>query len=182
MPNNVNLAPSEKFESGTAWEKMYLWGANIGKTIIIITNFVIISIWLYRWHLDREIYELAIDIENKQLAITSISKTEEKIRKVQNKLNAIRDIENSKTYYTHLTNSFDKSTTNEVKINRIAFPEKQTINVTADAQSGVAFAKYVGNLLSNEEIKEVTLYNSSLQSTTGMYSFTIEVKIGEKET
>jgi len=180
LPNNLNLAPSEEFENVSTWEKVYLWGANFGKIIIIITNFIIISVWLYRWQLDRQIYNLTIEIENKQLAITSISKTEEKIRKIQSKLNAVRKIETEKTYYSTLIKSINKSTIKNIEINRITFAEENSINIDAIALNGNTFATYINNLLTNDEVKEVILYSSTLNGTTGEYSFIIEVTTNEQ--
>ena len=182
MPSTVNLAPSKEFQSASPWEKIYLWGANAGKVIIILTNFVIISAWLYRWQLDRQIYNLAIDIENKQLAITSISKTEQKIRRIQNKLNIIKQVETAKTYHSKLINSFNRSTIEGIDLRMLSFPSENTINITATAKDGETFAKYVSQLLFNEEILEVILYSSNLNGDTKEYSFVIEVTINGNKT
>ena len=176
LPNNINLAPATQFSKSNLLDKLYIWGSSAGKILIIVTNFIIISVWLYRWDLDRRIYNLATSIEEKQLAITSISKKEESIRKIQNKLNIIREIESSKAYYSRLLENFNKTLSKDIEIDRVTFPSVKIVNISASAKDGTAFGLYIAELIKTDSIEDVTLFGSSLISETGRYSFVIEIK------
>ena len=174
--SEINLAPSDQFSKSNILDKLYIWGSFAGKTLIIITNFVIISVWLYRWDLDRRIYNLATSIEEKQLAITSISKKEETIRKIQTKLNIIRDIESDKSYYSALLQNLNQTAVEGVELKRVTFPSSKLVNISASAKDGPTFGLYVGKLINDLKIEDVTLYGSSLEATTETYEFVIELQ------
>jgi len=176
QPSDINLAPTTKLSKFSLLDMLYIWGATAGKTLIIITNFIIISVWLYRWNLDRQIYNIATSVEEKQLAITSINKKEQTIRKIQTKLNILRNIENNKTYYSNLLSNFNKTIINGVTINRITFPSDKTINVSASAENGNIFGRYIDQLIKDSKIEEVTLFGSSFESNTKSYTFVLELK------
>ncbi len=176
LPIDINLAPDIHFSKSNILDKLYIWGTYAGKTLIIVTNFVIISIWLYRWDLDRRIYNLATSIQEKQLAITSISKKEATIRKIQNKLNIIREIENQNTYSSKVLNSFNQSLIQDIEVGRITFPSTKLINLSATAKDGTILGTYIQKLIKSENIEDVTLFGSFLESATGKYSFVLEIK------
>jgi len=174
--NDINLAPATQFSKSSLLDKLYVWGATAGKTLIIVTNFIIISVWLYRWNLDRQIYNIATSVEEKQLAITSINKKEETIRKVQTKLNILRDIETNKTYYSTLLANFNNTVINGIEVNRITFPSDKVINISASAKSGEIFGLYISQLIKDLKVEEVTLFGSSFESNTESYTFVLELK------
>ncbi len=176
LPIDINLAPDVEFSKANILDKLYIWGTYAGKSLIIITNFIIIAVWLYRWDLDRRIYNLAISIEEKQLAITSISKKEETIRKIQNKLNIIREIETKNSYSSKVLENFNDSLIEGIEVERISFPSTKLINTTAYAKDGIVLGTYIQKLIKTKDIEDVTLFGSILESDSGRYSFVLEIK------
>jgi len=176
LPNEINLTPSTQFAKSNVLDKLYIWGSTAGKLIIIITNFIIISVWLYRWNLDRQIYNISTSIQEKQLAITSINKKEETIRKVQTKLQILRKIETDKSNYSNLLNNINDTIIVGVTLNQITFPSNKIASMSVTATSGEKFGQYIDKLIKDNKVKNVILYGSSLNSTDNSYEFAIEIQ------
>lgn len=87
-------------------DKFIRWALTVGRLLVIVTETVALSAFLYRFSLDRQLVDLHDEIEQKQAIVKLLKKNEDKYRNFQERLATIAQV-TSKTeqiinYYTQL--------------------------------------------------------------------------------
>jgi len=87
----VNLLPKDEFEY-TTLGKLVKWCVNVGRWIVVITEFVVICAFLSRFYFDTELANLFDDLNQKQAIVDSAISFEENFRTIQTKTSQIKEI------------------------------------------------------------------------------------------
>mgnify|MGYP001577517725 FL=1 len=100
----INLLPKEKWETGTAG-KLLKWALSIGRYIVVFTELVVISAFLYRFSLDRKLMDINEQVNQQKKIIVTYGDLETNFRTLQAKLTNISKAEkNSLDMSVILTN------------------------------------------------------------------------------
>lgn len=92
MPvHTVNLLPKEGFEY-TPLGKILTWTLSIGRVIVIFTELIVITAFLYRLLLDRRLTDLLEQNQSKRLQVEAHAQTEEQFRLAQEKLAVYKEL------------------------------------------------------------------------------------------
>ncbi len=84
----INLVPQDEFEKSLVG-KVLRWTLTAGKSIVVITEFVVILAFLSRFKLDRDLNDLNEVIEQKTLVVESYADTETQMRLLQTKAGVV---------------------------------------------------------------------------------------------
>lgn len=85
---SINLLSKSDFEK-TSLGKISVWALSAGRWIVILTELVVISAFLYRFSLDQRISNLKEEIEEKRNAVAAFSAQEERFRETQRRLSVL---------------------------------------------------------------------------------------------
>lgn len=87
----LNLLPKEPWEKGVVGQ-LFKWVVSVGRYVVIFTELIVISAFLYRFGLDLKLSNLRESVKQKQKMILGFGDLETNFRLVQTKLNTIADI------------------------------------------------------------------------------------------
>lgn len=99
MPNqkkfsSINLIPQDEFDKSLVGKSLK-WALTTGKSIVILTEFVVILAFLSRFKLDRDLNDLNEVILQKQNIVESYSEVEERMLDVQARMTLAGEISNT---------------------------------------------------------------------------------------
>ena len=87
----LNLLPKEVWEKGIVGQ-LLVWILSVGRYVVVFTELVVISAFLYRFGLDRMLTDLRGSLKNKQSIITASGDLENSFRLTQAKLTKIKTV------------------------------------------------------------------------------------------
>ncbi len=90
----VNLIPQDEFERSFLG-KALSWSLTAGKSIVILTEFVVILAFLSRFKLDRDLNDLNEVLIQKQAVVDSYAEIETRMRAIQARLDVVQEIDKS---------------------------------------------------------------------------------------
>ncbi len=84
----INLLPQAEIEKAPLG-KFLAWALTAGRYIVVITELIVLLAFLSRFKLDRDLTDLSEDIARKKSIISASAPFENKVRKLQDKLQNI---------------------------------------------------------------------------------------------
>jgi hypothetical protein len=87
----LNLLPKEPWEKGLLGQ-LFKWVISTGRYVVIFTELIVISAFLYRFGLDSTLTNLRQSIKQKLNIINSFGDLETNFRTVQTQLNTIKEV------------------------------------------------------------------------------------------
>jgi Tfp pilus assembly protein PilN len=88
-PSGINLLPKEEINLG---EKTLRWALTTGRVIVVVTEFIVISAFLYRFVLDRRLTTANDSVEKNTIILKESRDTERRLRIVQAQLSQTKRI------------------------------------------------------------------------------------------
>ncbi|MBI2031515.1 MAG: hypothetical protein HYT08_02760 [Candidatus Levybacteria bacterium] len=86
MPKQRRLINLLKAKEISFLDKFLTWALTIGRMVVIITEIIALSAFLYRFSLDRQLIDLHSDIRAKEALVSSLKNSEETYRNLQDRL------------------------------------------------------------------------------------------------
>jgi hypothetical protein len=131
------------------------WALSVGRAVVVITEIIALSAFLYRFSLDRQLVDLHDQIKQKE-AIVKFSKTvEERYRNIQERLSLAQNLiaapGPAKTFKDIL--SFAPS---DMRINNIRISD-ESIRLDISAQSVASLKSFIGRLRTYPAINTVSI-------------------------
>lgn len=153
------------------FEEFIKWALTIGRLIIILTELIALSAFLYRFTLDRKLIDLHEKIKQKQVVLDLFKENEEKYREIQKKLAEA----NRLSWNSEKTNKIYKdisSFASEVSLLSFSITEKDVkIEITTSTLSNLV--SFIKELKEYEEIKSVSLDSIKNKTSLGIITATI---------
>ncbi len=171
----MNFVPSEEeIINSSISNKFFHFFTNRGKLIIIITEAIVLLVFLSRFKLDRDISDLKENIENKNAIIESTKSIEKDFREVQKNVNTIDTITKNQINWFAELESFDSKIPQGMILDSISY-NNEVISLSAKVNSAEAFATFIGNTIANPKVKSVVLVSSSYDTNSKEYSFKMNI-------
>jgi Tfp pilus assembly protein PilN len=105
----INLLPKEKWEVGTVG-KLLRWALNVGRYVVVFTELIVISAFLFRFGLDAKLTDLNEELKQKQTVINSYGDLEDKFRRVQRQLQNTKEVEEKSLQIDQILNNISQIT------------------------------------------------------------------------
>jgi len=86
MPNRLPSINLLRNKQGDFFSQFINWVLTIGRLVVIITELIALSAFLYRFSLDRQLIDLRSQIKQKQTIVSSQKANEAKYRNLQDRL------------------------------------------------------------------------------------------------
>ena len=80
MAININLTPERSVEELVFRKRLAFWALTTGRTIIIVTECVVLVVFLARFYFDKKIFDLASSIEQKSVILEQKADFEKEFR------------------------------------------------------------------------------------------------------
>lgn len=149
------------------------WALTVGRIIIILTEIVALSSFLYRFSLDRQLIDLHDKIKQKQAIVELLKDNEEKYRKIQAKLSYSKDLTiQSKKFDQILKDIYDflpsDSSIDEITVG------SDNVRISLSMQSVESLDIFIKSLKNYKETSSISLDNIDNKISTG----SLDVSIG----
>ena len=152
----LNLLPKEVWEKGVLGQ-LLTWGLSVGRYVVVFTELVVISAFLYRFSLDYRLTDLRDSIKEKLTVITGFGDLEENFRLTQKKLTTIKAVSGQPRVLTALDTLAQMTPADAVFTNVTVDQEEVTIEGRVASQIGLA--TLLSQAQSRAEFGDVVLEN-----------------------
>lgn len=150
---SINLI---KKKQKSFFERFIAWALTIGRLIVILTEVIALSTFLYRFSLDRKLVDLHDQIKQKQAIVELLKQNEDKYRNLQNRLAVASGFIDSADKTTKMFIDIENLAPADVSFNNIRLSEKD-IQIDASMQSVTSLTTFVKKLQEYPSFKSVSL-------------------------
>lgn len=171
---DINLLSQTRFDTKPL-SKFLRWALTYGRYIIIGTQVIVLLAFFSRFKLDRDMSDLQEKIDQKVNIIQALYPTEQNTRIIQYRLDTLSKLENERSYYLQLLNTFSQNTPADVYINRLTLRQNQ-LSIAGSSTTGQAMSDFLKFIRNNENFSQINLETLSRNADYSL-SFTISMDI-----
>ncbi|QQG40868.1 MAG: hypothetical protein HYV37_00910 [Candidatus Levyibacteriota bacterium] len=172
---SINLFKSRK---GSFLDRFMKWALTIGRIVVILTEAIALSAFLYRFVLDQQLIDIHGKIKQKQALVKLLKNNEDTFRNLQDRLSLISEITNSGKQTITLFSDIVNFPSSDISFNNVFLSENQ-IKINANVQSVSTLTNFIKTLKENPKIQSVSLdkIENRTKSATIIVSVTAITKI-----
>ena len=173
----ISLLPeSENPRSFSA--RFFKWITTTGRVTIILTELIVISVFISRFWLDRKNSDLSEISRQKQAILESTAPFEKEFVQLQNRLTYIKDFYSNQPDYSKQIDSLISSTPEDLFYDDISVFKDEKSKLTAINTSLIAFREesivsFITNLMLNPDIDQVNVNKIEKREKENTYSILI---------
>lgn len=156
------------------------WTFTIGRIIIILTEAIALSAFLYRFSLDRQLIDLHDSIKNKQIIVANLKNNEEKFRNLQDRLALVNSLDKTKNKNLNILNDVTQFAESGVVIDSIVV-SKTNFRVNITGQSVTSLSTFVNNLKTYKEITSISIDKIENRPSRGIITISITAEINHAD-
>lgn len=176
----INLLPREKWEIGNTG-KLLRWALSVGRYVVIFTELVVISAFLYRFGLDRKLMDINEQIDAKKRVIVSYGDLETNFRSLQAKLTGISQAESKSLDVNAILTGLSEITPLDTTYNSIDV-EGQKVALEGRTLSEIGLATLLAKAQASQIFSGVSLDNvSSANEKSQTINFRMELSLKTKD-
>ncbi len=153
----INLLPKDPFEESLLG-RVLSWGLTVGKWIVIVTQIVVVSVFLFRFSLDRKLNNLRRDIGKEVVKIKAYESIENNFRLAQARILLAKDLIANQDKIKLGFKEQAQLIPDDIWLEKIEINQKQ-INLVAYAYSMNSFNRFLENLRASKKFKKISIQN-----------------------
>lgn len=176
--SKINLVPKDEFERSFLG-KALRWALTAGKSIVIVTEFVVILAFLSRFKFDRDLNDLNEVVLQKQAVVASFVETESRMKDIQARIDIIKRTDETTLGFGGTVDQLISSTPLDVSYDSIDV-SRTSLNLKGVAGSEVGFSTLLNKIRADARWTQISLGDTDFNQRKGGVSFTISAKIAEK--
>lgn len=157
--SNINLLSKDEF-AVTPVGKFFKWALTFGKYIVIITQLVVITAFLYRFKLDRDLEALNDQVKQNQAVIDSFKDLEHQARILQNQLGTIKVITKDRTPTGTTLSTISQVMPLQIELQSLSLTQKN-INFTGKSLTEAGLATLISGLQQQPDLTNITVNSIS---------------------
>lgn len=135
-------------------DRFIAWALSVGRIVVILTEVIALSAFLYRFTLDRELIDLHEKIKQEQSVVLFLKDNEDAFRNLQNRINLAGTFGDSSTSKVLLLSDILSFAPANITFNTISVQEDR-IRVTFNTNSVSSLSEYVKKLKAYDKIGSV---------------------------
>lgn len=178
MPNesfSINLIKRNK----SFFDEFIRWTFSVGRVIIILTELISLSAFLYRFSLDRELIDLHDSIKNKQIIVANLKNNEEKFRNLQERLALVSTLDETKNKNLRTIEDLVTFAGSGVLVQNVIVSET-SVKMTVTGQSVEILSSFINALKSYKQIRAISIDKIENKTSLGIITLTISAKMQEE--
>ena len=153
----INLLPKEVWETGSLGKLLH-WALNVGRYVVVFTELIVISAFLFRFGLDRKLNDLNEEMTQKKSVISSFGDLEEEFRLVQKKLERTKTTKDEGLNVKEILEAISQMTPLDTSYSSISI-RKDGVNLEGQTLSDVGLATLIATSQNDEIFSNVILEN-----------------------
>lgn len=157
MPNNsssINLIRNK----ASTFDKIMSWTLTIGRLIIILTEVVALSAFVYRFSLDEKLIELHSSIKQKQVVVSLLKQDEDKYRNLQDRIALASTFTEKSSKSNESIQAIFNLISPGIIINNLTL-NKERVNINVNASSISQLNNFVSTLKDYPQIASISIDN-----------------------
>jgi len=181
--NNINLLPSEQFQSTIAG-RILGWALSTFRIMVIVTEIIVMGAFLSRFWLDAKNSDLTEEVSILKSQVEAYAPVETEFRDIQKRISLLREIYSQNKISQHIV-LISKSLPQDTKL--ISYSENNgSIQIKVSSITEKSMIQLIKNLKSTEMLTEITLNqifsntNDSIEN-SGLVNFGVSMKIKENK-
>lgn len=168
----INLLPHK---GEALFEQFLSWALTVGRLLIIITETLALSVFLYRFILDVQIIDLHDKIKAESAIVGSFKTQEEAFRNLQTRLLLAKNFDSKKDTSLSLLQATIELGRNKVTFKNITIGVDSMV-LELQASSATLLNNFVKGLRSNPDISDVSIDRVENSPSTGLVTLAITAK------
>ncbi len=162
---SINLLPRDEFESSTLGVVLE-WSLVFGKWAVILTQLVVMGVFLYRFTLDRKLTDLRKEIASQVAVIKSYEQVERQYTLAQKQLSTAKTATKSQELALSALTNLSRITPGDIWFDRITL-SPTNISLTAYAASLPAFGQFLTSIQTDPQFAGVRIGKIESSSARG---------------
>jgi len=175
---NINLTPKDEFDSSVVGKSLK-WALTAGKSIVILTEFVVILAFLSRFKLDRDLNDLNEEISQKQLVVDSFSQVETQMREVQARLAIVKKVDLSSLDIQEYMSFLTTTTPKGISLSNLDLSVDR-LNMKGQSGSEAGFARLIAELNRSGRFSSIDVGKTEFNPRAGVLVFDVTAKNKEE--
>lgn len=170
------ILKDETQEKETFKDKLFQWVIQKGRIIIIVTQAIVLIVFLSRFKLDNDYRNLIGRIETNQVVLTNNTELESEYIAVSEKASLVKQAISGQIDWAERLNEFNQNIPQGLSIDSLTYTENN-IRFSATASSSQVFQIFIQRLISNQKMSEIILESSRYNRDTQTYLFSLRVTV-----
>lgn len=175
MPNNSSSINFIKNKQIPLFDKFMNWALTAGRLIVIITEIVAVSAFIYRFSLDERLIDLHSAIKQKQTLISLLKQDENKYRNLQDRIVLASSLLEKNAKTNKIVFDIVGLTPQGAKIDNLTF-NKDRITINVNINSVSSLTDFINSLKDYPDIKSISIDNIENKPSVGL-SVTVTVML-----
>ncbi len=171
-PQSINLVRTHK----SFFERFISWSLTFGRVVVIATEGIALSAFLFRFSLDRQIIDLHDQIKQKQAIIAYLKNNETIYRDVQDRLKEITTLSAKAPPSLQIFSDIVAIVPQGIKFSNFTI-NNDSIKIEADANTINALSSFIQTLKANKKISSVSLDRIENKSTSSTIAFGLSIQL-----
>ncbi len=168
---SVNLL---KTEGKSFFDKFIQWALTVGRILVILTEVIALSAFLYRFSLDRKLVDLHDQIKLKDSYIKILKPNEDKYRNLQERLALALKLNNTSVDTINLLSDIVKFAPTDLVFNSLKVSQ-DSVRIDANIQSIDSLTTFINKLKSYKPVRLVSLDRIENKTSTATIVISITV-------
>ncbi len=165
-------------------DRFIKWALVVGRVVVITTEAIALSAFLYRFSLDQQLIDLNDKIVQKQTLVKLLKNSEDTFRNLQDRLTAASEITNAGKQTVTLFTDIINFSSPDITFNNLFLSENQ-VRINANVQSVSTLTNFVNTLRENPKIQSVSIDKIESKRTNAIIivsiTATTKIKKGESK-
>jgi len=167
--------------------RFFKWLTSTGRTAIIVTELIVISVFISRFWLDRKNSDLSEVVRQKQAILESASPFITEFTGLQTRLSYIKDFYSNQPEYNQQINSLISSTPSDLFYKKISVSTDEKTKATIITTSLSAYKEesiviFITNLMLNPDIDQVNITKIEKKEQESKYSISLTLNFKKVST
>lgn len=158
------------------WDKLLQWALTTGRFLIILTETIALSAFVYRFTLDRQIVDLADSIKDKQTIMSLYKDAEPQFRNLHERLAFVEKTAKTEDPKTVMLKRFIALAQGRVAFQTLTINDK-AIDMEVLATSTGALSEFLRAVKTIPEVRSVTISRVENKAATGIVLVTVNAEL-----
>lgn len=158
-------------------DRFLKWALSAGRLLIILTEIIALSAFIYRFSLDRQLIDLKDKIKSQQKILDLYKNSEKKYRSVQQRIALSSELSTTAKKNVDIFNKINSSIPNNMSVTSLTL-QRKNIAISADVSSISTLTTFMKKIKSLPEVKGTTLdrIDNRISSSTLVFTLNILLK------
>lgn len=168
----INLLPNK---GDRVINQFFVWVFAIGRLLIILTETLALTVFIYRFSLDMRISDLHDQMKQSSIIIQNFKPAEDKFRNLQSRLALSKKYSESNKDTLALTNRILALGQGNITFSNITITQKN-VTISAKASSANKLSQFVSALKNDPDLTSISITKVEDKTTTAQTAVTLTAK------